>query len=433
MAEFGKLNFAVAFNPQTAFPLDARSYFESYDEAVAAAKTAATAGNKNTVYYFGQTLTVVENNVASFYIIQPDGSLTAVAGQNDEPIQVPVNENQFTYVDNKLTLKGSADATEGQVLSMDASGALAWVTPVDAYTKDETDKKIAAAAHLKRKIVDSVAAIDVNATDAEQYIYMVPNGLTVEDDRYDEYMVITIADTRFVEKVGTWAVDLQDYAKKTDLEEYVEKVDGSRLLTSEEAAKIAESEKNVIAAVDTTQFAISDERVLSLLDIAIGKVSGLQAALDSKVTAITGYTLLSPTQQDKLDALVIGEDGSVGVSGSINASNVKELDSWITTNREKVDGLLSEALQTRLEGLFDTVNPDEFVISDIVDGKKQLDLLKVSISKVDGLNDILDSKASTEALEALEAKFADYVTTESYSTDMANVLEAITWGELSEE
>ena len=29
MADFGKLNFAVSFNPQTAFPLDARYYFYS--------------------------------------------------------------------------------------------------------------------------------------------------------------------------------------------------------------------------------------------------------------------------------------------------------------------------------------------------------------------------------------------------------------------
>lgn len=30
MADFGKLNFAVSFNPQTAFPLDARYYFSTW-------------------------------------------------------------------------------------------------------------------------------------------------------------------------------------------------------------------------------------------------------------------------------------------------------------------------------------------------------------------------------------------------------------------
>ena len=40
MADFGKLNFAVSFNPQTAFPLDARYYFSSLSAAEAAAATA---------------------------------------------------------------------------------------------------------------------------------------------------------------------------------------------------------------------------------------------------------------------------------------------------------------------------------------------------------------------------------------------------------
>jgi hypothetical protein len=34
---FGKGNRSVAFNPTSAFPLDARSYFESFEAAVAAA------------------------------------------------------------------------------------------------------------------------------------------------------------------------------------------------------------------------------------------------------------------------------------------------------------------------------------------------------------------------------------------------------------
>ena len=34
MADFGKLNFSVAFNPTTAFPLDARYYFATLAEAL---------------------------------------------------------------------------------------------------------------------------------------------------------------------------------------------------------------------------------------------------------------------------------------------------------------------------------------------------------------------------------------------------------------
>ena len=40
---FGTLDFAVAFQRQTAFPLDARSYFETLNAAQTAAATAQEA------------------------------------------------------------------------------------------------------------------------------------------------------------------------------------------------------------------------------------------------------------------------------------------------------------------------------------------------------------------------------------------------------
>jgi hypothetical protein len=51
--DFGKLNFSVSFNPTSAFPLDARCYFESYSEALEAAKSAVEAGGTDSVYYYG--------------------------------------------------------------------------------------------------------------------------------------------------------------------------------------------------------------------------------------------------------------------------------------------------------------------------------------------------------------------------------------------
>lgn len=55
---FGKMNFAVGFNRQSAFPLDANSYFEDYQAALAAAKTAAEVGSADSTYYIGQLIIV---------------------------------------------------------------------------------------------------------------------------------------------------------------------------------------------------------------------------------------------------------------------------------------------------------------------------------------------------------------------------------------
>jgi hypothetical protein len=52
--DFGKLNFSISLNPTSAFPLDARSYFESLTAATAAAASAKPAGSAESVYYYGQ-------------------------------------------------------------------------------------------------------------------------------------------------------------------------------------------------------------------------------------------------------------------------------------------------------------------------------------------------------------------------------------------
>lgn len=76
---FGKLNRAVAFNPTTAFPLDARSYFEDIESANDAASSAKLAGDTTTVYYNGMIITVTdpETNIAKAYIIS-NGALEEV-------------------------------------------------------------------------------------------------------------------------------------------------------------------------------------------------------------------------------------------------------------------------------------------------------------------------------------------------------------------
>lgn len=458
---FAKNARAVAFNPTSAFPLDARSYFESLAAAQDAAAKAVAVGSTDGVYYFGQTLTVVEDSAASFYIIQPDGSLSAVAGENNEPVKVEIDENQFAYTgDNKLVLKGAADATEGQVLAMSANGALAWVTPVDAYTKSETDAviatEIAKVDHLKRKIVGGVEEIEAvkDNVGADQYIYMVERSDPETGDHYDEYMIVEIAGVKFVEKVGNWAVDLTDYAKKTDLDSYVKVETGKRLISEEEAVQYAAAEKNYINSVDESQMAVDENRKLTIKSISVGTVAGLQDALNDKVDKVEGGSLLTKTDKEKLDKLVIDEDGNVGLSGSVNAENVKELDTWITDHRDSVDGLLSSADQTKLDNLFDQVDPQSFTIETVENSKKQLTLNPLTISKIENLEDELNKKASADDFDELVGKVGNassgsaaatglfktvediandlnnYVTLEVYTADMTELKDALTWKQL---
>jgi hypothetical protein len=103
---------------------------------VAAAAEAVPAGSSESVYYHGQTLVVVENNKASFYIIQPNNTLSSIEGATE----ISVNKNLFEFDSNgNLSLKGFDTAALGAVLSVGPSGTLVWSS---VYTKSETDAKI---------------------------------------------------------------------------------------------------------------------------------------------------------------------------------------------------------------------------------------------------------------------------------------------------
>ena len=189
------------------------------------------------------------------------------------------------------------------------------------------------------------------------------------------------------------------------------------------------AEKNVIASVDTGSFTVDAERKLLLNDVPMAKVTGLSDALDGKVDKVEGYTLLSPTDKTKLDALVIGESG-VEISGKVNAANVEGLGDWITTNRDTVPGLLSATEATKLAGIADgaQVNVLEAVAIDGVD-------LTIEGKKV---NIPLATTTTAGALSATDKVIIDSIAT-TYATktelsDMDTRVTALegtcTWGEI---
>ena len=439
---FGKVNRSVAFNPTSAFPLDARSYFESYEAAALAAASAEAVGSTNTQYYFGQTLVVVENGKASTYLIQPTKSLEVV----EKDIQI--NEGLFEYDENgKLTLAGATSAAPGTQPILNEDGSLSWVAPIDAYTKSEvytkseTDTKIAeevaAASHLKRKIVASIDAIDKFAKDAEQYIYMVPALEGLANDVYDEYIVID----QEIEKVGSWEVDLTDYAKTADvnllLDDKVDKAEGSRLMTDAEGQKLA-SIKDLIQEVNSIDFILNNGK-LDLNSISISKVSNLEETLNKKVDAVEGWTLLSPTNQKKLSKLVISDDGTVEISGTVNAENVQGLGDWITGNAGSIIGLSEKNFTSELEAKLNGIQSgaEKNYVSSVDESQLKvnngkLSIISIDLSSISGLEALLDSKASvasvTEAAAAitsLESTLNAYKVSTNIRLD--EIEDSITW------
>lgn len=99
MANFGKLNFAVAFDPSSAFPLDGRTYFESMEAAEAAASSAGPVGSTNTKYHYGMILTVCEDENVSVWTIMPDKTLARVS------LSVTLSEDAYRELESSGSLK----------------------------------------------------------------------------------------------------------------------------------------------------------------------------------------------------------------------------------------------------------------------------------------------------------------------------------------
>ena len=298
-----------------------------------------------------------------------------------------------------------------------------------------------------------------NADTADQYIYMIKTGLQEDANKYREYMVIDGAleqvgnwevdlDDYFTESdLETYLEGyyteaeiqtiLADFAKTADLEVefakyysieeidnkltsyytsekinellegYVLKEEGKGLVENAEIAKlktVAENaEPNYIKSV-SSNFTVSEAGRLELGTISIAQVGNLQDKLDSKVDRTftvnedgskTEWILLSPDNQEKLKALTIGDAGNLEIAGTVNAANVKELDSWITENRNTVSGLYPLSDQTKLLGIeegaeknfISAVNEEQFSVTDGVLGLAQ-DYILTSLyrSEVGDLN-----------------------------------------------
>lgn len=121
---FGKLNFSTSFNPTSAFPIDARTYFEDYDAAVAAAATAEAAGSSNTTYYIGQILTVYAEGAVSAYQITAAKQLQKLASttaSGDLSADVAELQSQVGELQTQMTqAQQDIDAVEGEVDTLQA-------------------------------------------------------------------------------------------------------------------------------------------------------------------------------------------------------------------------------------------------------------------------------------------------------------------------
>lgn len=131
MADFGKLNFSTSFNPTSAFPLDARCYFEgdtALADAEAAAAIAEDVGSTNTVYHYGMKLLVNQGGVYTWYRITESGTLEAEGTGSAADIRT---DETLSYTNGVLSVNTATEPDPDNTLPITAAAVAATVGNIE--------------------------------------------------------------------------------------------------------------------------------------------------------------------------------------------------------------------------------------------------------------------------------------------------------------
>lgn len=353
---FGTLDFAVAFNRQTAFPLDAKSYFESLELATAAAASAQEAGSSETTYYYGQTVAVVESGKATLYVIQPDNTLKEVGGN------IAINENVFAKdADGSLNLLGFANAVAGAQLVKSADGKVSWVKP-DATTVEGLQTAVSTLqttigdenSGLVKQVNDNSAAIEIlngNNTTEGSVAYQIAQVVAGADASYDTLK--EIADWISTHGTDAAAMNTQITTNKNDIAALKTQVGTEPVATQistaiDAALKDGESEKYALAS-DLS----GANGKIAALEGKVGETSvtdQINAAL--KVDGADKYALASHTHE-------IGN-----ITGLQDVLNSKAAASDVTSLQSSVDGLTEKAHEHSNKTILDSISEEKIAAWD---------------------------------------------------------------------
>ena len=467
-------------------PLDKSEIWYSYAEMEEYARTSAVA-------YVGQMLGLVdeETNTSTAYIIlntagdlQKIGTSTINADNQSLTIQDEIialknwgvqyykyNSETKGYILQKVDENNPWIAgLEPKVTKENDVLVLAWYEPdpstidginsqiedlqevvdnikTNTYTKTEVDKKVAEAGHLKRIIVDSKDDININAIDADQYIYMVLVSPEDTADKYDEYMVMIYTDssgeeTRYLEKVGSWEVDLSNYVTKetltTELGKKVDAQAGFGLISDSDKYKLSQiqvgAQKNFINEVDDTHFEVTD-RKLFLKSITSDKVSDLQNLLNQKVDKEEGKGLSSNDfTTSHIQAIQSNTQNLTILSGKI--SNIE------TTlhGTEETDGLIEivDLMGVTLSEQADSIQAHGVTIGSLesITSQHSLDIQTLNSTvgqlsdKITGIN--LNNYITKEMFQATVGNINELkLGQKTLHTQVKELQQALTWGEMT--
>ena len=348
---FGTLDFAVAFNRQTAFPLDAKSYFESLELATAAAASAQEAGSSETTYYFGQTIAVVEGGKATLYVIQPDKTLKEVGGN------ILINENVFAKDENGvLNLLGFADAVGGAQLVKTEDGKISWVKP-DTTTVEGLSTAIES---LKTVVGDDTKGLVKQVADNKAAIETLNGDKNVAGSVAHQIAeIVAGADESFdtLKEIANWITTHKTDAATMNSQINTNKDDILALKTKVGDTSVADQIDAALKDGDSNKYALSSD-----LDAANGKITSLQELVgETKVETQISTALDSALKVDGTEKYALASHAHeiANVNGLQTILDGKAAAADVETLQPAVAGLEAKAHEHANKTVLDGITEDK--------------------------------------------------------------------------
>lgn len=313
---FGKLNFAVGFNRTSAFPLDANSYFENYEEAVTAAAGAAVVGSSDSAYYIGQLIIVNESGNFGLYQISADKTLI-----------------KFGQASSADDLKSQLDKLAKTVEGLNTSKA-DWSEGTAPVDKNGEIVTIGAAGSITAsgiKIVNSA----VNNSTTE-----VPTSKAVQT-----YVASQVASA--VQYLGTVSAltGLSQTAGKGDFYRLSAAVAGGH------AGDLVIAEKdNPAQLIDGTNWSLIHGEEVGVEAINAG--DGIKVITTGEGSSEAQPTIaMKPATTTTIGGIIVGTNLTVDATGKLSAKDTTYDDATTTTH-----GLMTAADKIKLNGIAEGAN-----------------------------------------------------------------------------
>lgn len=298
------------------------------DVSALAGRVTTLEGEMDTVQ--GQITTINGSGEGSIAKAKTD-AIAAAKTYTDQEVAKKANLKHTHEITDVTGLQGALDGkanavhthTTAQVDGLDAALAgkadkattLEGYGITDAYTKGQTDSKIAeaiaAAPHLKREIVQDLPA--VGSADANT-IYMVPQGGSTSDpgtsaSHYNEYMLINGA----FELIGSSQVDLSGYATETFVTNAINALDvADTAVANQYVSQVVETDGKIAvtrAPLPVTSVTEGSANGTIAVNSADVKVHGLGSAAytESSAYEVAGAAAAAIAALDKTDSAQEGQ------------------------------------------------------------------------------------------------------------------------------